>query len=73
MGTDQMIHKVLEDFDQVRWRDCCDYGAPDDVYEWYYAENMLYVVRHKKLKTYYFVKAKSPASAYKLMMSKINK
>ena len=63
MSTDDAIHKIAKDLDEVRWRDCKDYGAFDGTFEWYYAESQLYVIRHKRLKHIYLIKAKSPADA----------
>jgi len=64
MNADQAIQECFQALDRVRWRDCKDEGAPDDTFEWYYAENRLYVIRHKRLKTCFFVKAGSPLDAF---------
>ena len=64
MIFDEMLHNVSDGFENVRWRNCQDYGAPDDSYEWYYAENRLYVIRGRKMKAYHFVYAKSPEDAF---------
>lgn len=64
MSLDQMIHEVESGLEGVRWRNCKDCGAPDDLFEWYYAENRLIVIRNRKMKAYYFVYAKSPADAW---------
>ena len=64
MNFDKMLHVVDVGLDGLRWQECKDYGAPDDSYEWYYAEERLYVIRNKKMKAYYFVGAKSPTEAF---------
>lgn len=66
ISVDDAMHVVAGALngDGIRWRECADYGAPDDTFEWYYAENGLYVIRHKKLKCCNFIKARSPADAF---------
>lgn len=65
IAFDDAAHRLAYyGMDDVRWRNCVDYGAPDDTYEWYYAEERLYILRHKKMKTCFFVKASSPADAF---------
>ena len=63
MQIDQMLHTVADRIDKVRWRDCKEYGAKDDTYEWYYAEDELYIIRHKQLGHIYFISARSPVKA----------
>ena len=63
MNADVTIANVVYAFKGIKWRDC----ESDDAYEWYYAENMLYVIREKKTRAYWFVKAKSPQTAYECM------
>lgn len=60
----EAIQDVQGALDGLMWRECADYGAPDDTYEWYYAESGVYIIRHKKLKTCFFTKARSPEDAF---------
>lgn len=64
MNFDEILRSVAEGLDNVRWRSCQGYGAPDDTYEWYYAEGRLYVIRSRKMKGYHFVYGKSPEDAF---------
>lgn len=66
ISLDDAIHIAAAGLNggEIRWRECADYGAPDNTFEWYYAENGLYVIRHKKLKCCNFIKARSPADAF---------
>lgn len=70
MNSDKAIQECYEALDRVRWRECENEGAPDDTFEWYYAEDRLYVIRHKKMKMYYFVKASSPLDAFGKMRAR---
>ena len=66
MSINEAMHIVaawLND-GEICWRECADYGAPDDTFEWYYAKNGVYVIRHKKLKCCNFIKARSPEDAF---------
>lgn len=64
MNFNRMIQAVESGLEERRWQNCRDYGATDDLFEWYYAEDRLYVIRNRKMKAYYFVYAKSPAEAW---------
>lgn len=64
MSFDRMVQEVESGLSVQTWRNCKDCGAPDDLFEWYYAEDRLYVIRNRKMKGYYFVYAKSPADAW---------
>ena len=60
----QMIYTVVKN---IRWRDCDE----NSEYEWYYAEDMHYMVRNKKTSAIWFIKAKSPSNAYDIVMKKV--
>lgn len=66
MRLDCAIHDLYDAMSAgaISWKDCKDYGGFDDTYEWYYAEDRLYVIRHKKLHTCFITRAKSPEHAY---------
>lgn len=65
--VDEAIQKVFTALKSVRWRDCDE----DNRFQWYYAEEMHYVVQNKDTGAYWFVKAKSPASAYESVRRKL--
>lgn len=62
-ATDKAIHKVYKDIGQVRFRDYQSIGIDEHYYLWYYAENMLYILRDVMLDCLYFVEARSPKGA----------
>ena len=66
MQADSVIQEIFSVFKNVRWRDC----ETDTQFEWYYAESMHYVIHNKETNAYWFVKAKSPASACDIAIRK---
>ena len=60
---DDMIHSVVNGFDNLHWRSFDEVGIPERFHEWYYAENDLYVIRDKVTHCYQFVEAGSPWEA----------
>lgn len=67
MQNDSNIQEIFKTLKNVTWRDC----ETNDKFEWYYAENMLYVIHEKESNAYWFVKSKSPNSAYEVVIKKI--
>ena len=66
--ADEQIHAVYKAFkSDIRWHDFREVGAEEDYYDWYYAENRLYIIRDRLTEQYYFVEAKSPAEALQIM------
>lgn len=73
MSYDDMLHCIFHGFNRgLRWWSMKNFGADNDDYEWYYAENRLYVIRDKAYRTYYFVEASCPKEAYKKMLEQFN-
>lgn len=69
MNIDMKIHDVYEYFSNrnIRWHDFQEVNVEEDYYDWYYAENRLYVIRDRIMLKYFFVKASSPANALDIM------
>ena len=67
MNADNAIQTVFSAIKNIKWRDC----EENDCFEWYYAEDMHYVIRKKENGACWFVKAKSPEAAYSSVMRKI--
>lgn len=67
MNCDTTIQSLFTVLKSIRWREC----EENSNCEWYYAENMHYVVHCKQTDNYWFVKAKSPSNAYQCVVSKI--
>lgn len=64
MSIDEAIHAVYETFAMgVCWHDFREIGLVEDYYDWYYAEDGLYVIRDRVMEKYRFVKARSPGEA----------
>lgn len=68
MNADTVIQNAFTAMKNVRWRNC----EENTGYEWYYAEDCHYIVRNKVTSACWFVKAKSPNSAFEIVMKKIN-
>ena len=66
MMFDETVHEFFEGLDRVRWREIEESRLPNGEYafEWYYAEDRLYVIRHRKTGFCCLVKAGSPTAAY---------
>lgn len=61
------IHEVYRYLSgrEIRWHDFREVGVEEDYYDWYYAEDRLYIIRDRVMTTYYFVEAGSPVEAMK--------
>lgn len=69
MTIDKKIHDVFEYFSgkEIRWRDFHEVGVDEFYYDYYYAEDCLYVIRDRIYEKYYFVEARSPKQALDAM------
>ena len=67
ISNDELFQSVAKAINNVRWRAC----EEDDAYEWYYAEDMLYVIRLKSANAYWFIKAKSPSKAFETIKGRV--
>ena len=64
--TDKMIQYVYEYLQSrvgARWHDFQEVGLDEPYYDFYYAEDMLYIIRDRLMETYYFTRARSPKEA----------
>ena len=59
MEIDRAVHYLFENLNNIRWRDISEGG----LFEYYYAENRLYILREKRIGQIYFVEANSPKDA----------
>lgn len=50
---------------QIKWQDFRNVGIEEYYFDYYYAEDELYVIRDRIFDRIEFVKAKSPKEAYK--------
>ena len=65
MIIDKQMHGILAYFegDDIRWHDFKEVGLDEPYYDWYYAENRLYVIRDRIYEWYWFCYASSPKDA----------
>lgn len=64
---DSIIHELYKCFEDkgIKWNDFHGVGVDEDYYDYYYAENQLYIIRDRVMEKYWFVKARSPVEALK--------
>lgn len=68
MNYDEMLHCIVHGFTKgIRWNDFESIGGYEPYYEWYYAENRLYVIRDRIAHSYRFIKAGSPLEAMQVI------
>ena len=65
MVIDTKIHDIFSFFsgNDIRWHDFQEVGVDEFYYDYYYAEDCLYVIRDRIYEKYYFVEARSPKQA----------
>ena len=67
MGFDKAIQDIFGVVKKVKWRDC----EEDSRFQWYYAEENHYLISDKKTGAYWFIKAKSPSSAFESVKGRL--
>ena len=67
MQVDSIIQNFFAVVKNIKWRNCEEH----DGLEWYYAEDMHYIIRQQSTNAFFFVKAKSPNSACDIVWKKI--
>ena len=67
MQVDSVIQSFFTICKNIKWRKFDN----DSRLEWYYAENMQYVIHDTLTSGYYFIKAKSPINAYDIVEKKV--
>lgn len=72
MCVDMAIQNAYKALKSVRWHDFREVGGDEPYFDWYYAENQLYVIRDRVMEQYYFVKARSPLDALKEFKGRID-
>ena len=65
MRIDKLIHD-LYDY-KIPWRDFSDVGLDEPYYNYYYAEDRLYIIKDNMSSCMWFVEATSPAEALKII------
>lgn len=77
IALDDAIHKAWKAFDSFKngvilWRDFREVGIEEYYYDWYYAENRLYVIRDRMIETFRFVEADNPREALEQYKSRLD-
>ena len=60
---DKNIHNFYEDIENIQWLDFKAVGLENIFYEYYYAEEELYIIRDRVTKCMWFINARSPKEA----------
>ena len=68
LQVDKLIQEMFAMKSNVKWRNCDD----DTRFQWYYAEDNHYLILDTITSAMWFVKAKSPASAYEHVKGKLS-
>lgn len=64
MSIDSGFHSLWNIKDNIKWNDFRKVGVEEDFYDYYYAEDELYVIRDRIRGSMYLCKAKSPKEAW---------
>ena len=68
MNYDEMLHCIVHGFAKgIKWHDFSEVGGDEPYYEWYYAQDRLYVIRDRIMNNYRFIKAGSPLEAMQVI------
>ena len=72
--TDEAIHTLFLaiEINDIKWNDFPHIGLSETYYLWYYAENCLYVIKDVMTDMLYFVKARSPVNAFRILASRLD-
>ena len=60
---DTRIHDAYSDFKNIVWLDFKRVGINEEYYDYYYAEDELYIIRDRITEMLYFTEARSPKEA----------
>lgn len=64
MNVDFNINRFFNSIVHLRWISFPDFGLNEDFYDYYYAEDRLYIIRDGLTDQLFFVKADSPKDAF---------
>lgn len=60
---DTRVHDFYVDVENIPWRDFKDVGLQEYYYDYYYAEDELYLIRDRISLAIWFIEARSPKEA----------
>lgn len=63
MSLDKTIHNFHDRIKDIMWRDFKDVGLDEYYYDYYYAEEELYLIRDRISECIWFIEARSPKQA----------
>ena len=66
---DRKIHEVYDFLfgNDIRWHDFREVGGDEPYYDYYYAEEGLYIIRDRIMQRMAFIEARSPLEAMEIM------
>lgn len=72
-NLDKAIHELFRAVKEkdIKWNDFPSIGLSESYYQWYYAENRLYIIMDVMTNGLYFVEARSPIEAFEILKSRL--
>ena len=72
--TDSAIHELFRatKVKDIKWNDFPSIGLSESYYLWYYAENRLYIIMDVMTNGIYFIEARSPIEAFRVLASRLD-
>ena len=64
---DTRVHDFYVDFNNIPWRDFRDVGLQENYYDYYYAEDELYLIQDRITQGVWFIEARSPKEALDIL------
>ena len=64
---DTRIHDAYVDFDNIPWCDFNTVGRQEYYYDYYYAEDELYIIHDRISEALWFIEARSPKQALDIL------
>lgn len=64
---DTRVHDFYVDFNNIPWRDFRDVGLQEYYYDYYYAEDELYLIQDRITQGVWFIEARSPKEALDIL------
>ena len=72
MSFDMRIHDFFNDYRNIFWLEFEKVGVKAPFYEYYYAEDELYLIRDNITECVWFIEAKSPKEAFEKLQERFD-
>ena len=69
---DKSLHEFYDLANDIRWHSFSEVGVDEAYYDYYYAEDCLYIIRDVMMEQYWFVEASSPVKALQKFNEKLH-